>query len=187
MDKSSDQQLIKKCLGGDEKSLEILIKKYLKSIYRFAYRFVGNVQDAEDITQEVFVRVWKNLRKFDKQKNFKTWIFSIARNASLDFLKKKKVAPFSEFENEKGQNFLAYKLIDSRLLPDKLFETIETNDLVASMVKKIPLKDQKILSLRYNQQLTFKEIAKSFGGSIDTIKSRCRRALIVLKKIIDNK
>ena len=89
-----EEQLVRDYLKGDENSLEILIGQYLKPIYSFIYRYVGNASEAEDITQEVFVRVWKNLKKFDQNKKFKTWIFGIAKNASIDWLRKK-ISAFS--------------------------------------------------------------------------------------------
>ncbi len=70
-----DEKLIADYLAGDEQSLELLIKQYLKPIYSFVSRYVGNGQEAEDITQEVFVRVWRSLKKFDQTKSFKTWVF----------------------------------------------------------------------------------------------------------------
>src|SRR3989338_146778 len=94
----SDQQLIADYLTGDEKSLKILYGRYLKPIYSFVYRYVGGGQDVEDVTQDAFVKVWRNLKKFDQNKSFKTWIFSIAKNTAIDFLKKKKAIPFSEFD-----------------------------------------------------------------------------------------
>ncbi len=107
-----DRQLIYDYLKkGDEKSLEILIQRYLKPVYGFAYRYVGNVQEAEDIAQEVFVKVWKNLKKpalslskgFDPKKgNFKAWIFTIAKNTAFDFLKKKKSLQFSDLQKEEN-------------------------------------------------------------------------------------
>ena len=102
-----DAQLIINYLAGDEKSLEILIKRYLKPIYSFVYRYVNNSQDTEDITQEVFVKAWRNLKKFNQQKSFKTWIFSIAKNTSVDHLRKKRAVTFSNFENQEGKNLLA--------------------------------------------------------------------------------
>jgi len=132
MQKHSDQELIAAYLAGDEKSLEILIKQYLKPIYSFVYHFVGSKSDAEDITQEVFVRIWRNIKKYDPKKSFKTWIFSIAKNASIDFLRKsrsasggKKVLPFSEFEDGEGRNFIFDTLADPSFLPEKLIDRVE--------------------------------------------------------------
>ncbi len=91
----SDENLVTDYLKGDKKALEILIGRYLKPIYNFLYRYTGDVAEAEDITQEAFVRAWKNIRKFDRNKKFKTWIFGIAKNAAIDFLRKKKPILFS--------------------------------------------------------------------------------------------
>ena len=81
----TDEQLLNDYLFGDEKSLELLIRRYLKPIFGFVYKYVRNSPDAEDITQEVFVRIWRNLKKFKKEKKFKTWIFAIARNSAMIF------------------------------------------------------------------------------------------------------
>ncbi len=181
---ASDQQLIMDYLAGDEKSLEILIHRYLKPIYSFVYRYVGDEQEAEDVTQEVFVRAWRNLKKFDQKKKFKTWIFSIAKNASIDFLKKKKAIPFSEFENEKGQNMLVETLIDPAPLPDKLFEQSSIGEIVNAAINHLAQKYRMVLFLRYNDHFTFREIAEVLGEPLNTIKSRHRRAIILLKKLL---
>lgn len=172
----TDEQLIADYLKGDEGALEILIKRYLKPIYSFTFRFVGDSATAEDITQETFVRVWRNLKKFDKNKKFKTWIFSIAKNASIDWLKKKKAVPFSNFENENGENSLINKLADF-ILPPK-------EPLLAMAMEKLPSKYRMTLSLRYDDQFTFREIAERLGESINTVKSKHRRAISLLGKLI---
>jgi RNA polymerase sigma-70 factor (ECF subfamily) len=190
----ADEILIKKYLQGDEKSLEILIQRYLKPIYSFIYRFIGNEQDAEDVTQEVFVKAWRNFKKFDQEKNFKTWIFSIAKNTAIDFLKKKKTIPFSEFssqgestfggENAKGENMLTKKITDVAPLPNELLENVEIAQKLASAINKLSPKYRMVLFLRYNDHFNFREIAEIFGESLNTIKSRHRRAILILKKML---
>ncbi len=184
--KDLDQQLIVDYLKGDERSLEILISRYLKPIYVFICRRVGDSQEAEDITQEVFVRVWKNIRKFKRQKSFKTWIFSIAKNASIDFLRKKKTVPFSAFENEKGENGFLENLTDNISLPIEIFRNIGLSESISAAFEKISTAYRQVLSLRYNKDLTFREIAQILGEPIDTVKSRHRRGLIQLRKIFLN-
>jgi len=198
MQERSDQQLITDYLTGDEHSLELLIERYFKPIYGFVYRFVGNVntQDPEDITQDVFVKVWRHIKKFDKKKSFKTWIFSIAKNTAIDFLKKKRTIPFSEFsarggsafggENADGENVLSEKLVDPSPLPHELLERKEIGDILAKAMEKLSLKYRMVLFLRHNDHFTFREIAESLGEPIDTVKSQHRRALIMLKKEILN-
>jgi len=154
MEKENDVQLIDNYLKGDEKSLEILIKNYLKPIYSFVYRYVGNSEVAQDLTQEVFVKAWRNLKKFNQNKSFKTWIFHIAKNTSIDFLKKKKTIPFSEFENEKGENKLIETLVDSSPLPDELFAKTNVGEILHTAMNVLVPKYRMILFLRYNDQLS---------------------------------
>src|SRR5579864_3582763 len=92
----SDLDLINLSIGGDQAAFAQLFDRYIKSVYLLAYRYVLNVDDAEDIAQEAFFRAWKNLKKFDKDRNFKTWLFVIAKNTALDLIKKKKPASFSQ-------------------------------------------------------------------------------------------
>lgn len=178
-EKLEDNKLIQKYLRGDEKSLELLIKRYLKPIYGFVYKNVGSVAEAEDITQEVFVKVWKNLKKFDQNKDFKPWIFQIAKNTSIDFLRKKKPVPFSKFENENGQNVLLENVAADSL---NLIDTLSDKRVVALAMQNLPERDQKIIELRHAQGMSFKEIAGVFQESINTVKSRYRRIIISLRK-----
>jgi len=180
MPKREEEKLVAQYLKGDEKALEILIKQYLKPIYSFVYSYVGNASDTEDITQEVFVKMWRNIKKFDQQKSFKTWFFTIAKNASIDFLKKKKPIPFSKFENEKGQNVFLDNLAAPILLPSEIFNRAD----IDSALKKLSPKYRLVLSLYYGAQLNFREIADSLDEPLNTIKSRYRRALILLKKFL---
>ena len=183
----ADDQLIADYLKGDEESLEILIKRYLKPIYSFVYRYTGSGQDAEDITQEVFVKVWRNLKKFDQQRSFKTWIFAIAKNTSIDLLKKKKAIPFSEFENEAGENMITETLADPSPLPHELLEKAGMAQMLTSAMDTLSPKYRMVLFLRYNDHFNFREIAESLGEPLNTIKSRHRRALVNLKDLLSDK
>lgn len=188
MNQSSDKQealqLIKSYFKGDKQALEVLVKQYLQPVYGYVCTFVGNSSDAEDITQEAFVRAWKNLKKFDQQRNFKTWIFAIAKNAALDFIKKKKSIPFSDFEDESGKNTLLDTLADSAPLPDKLLEQKDLLGLLSSAIEKLSAKYRTVLSLRYDEELNFREISESLGEPLHTVKSRHRRALLMLKELL---
>lgn len=177
---STDKDLIIRYLKGDSKSFDFLVARYLKIIYNFVYKNVGGSADAEDITQEVFVKVWKNIKKFDRSKNFKPWIFQIARNTFIDFLRKKKSIPFSKFENEKGKNVL----IENVATPSvNLIGELSDKKTLATAIKNLTEKEQKIMNLRYGG-LSFKEIAAVLNESINTVKSRYRRGIINLRKNI---
>jgi RNA polymerase sigma-70 factor (ECF subfamily) len=182
MNNIEDKILIKQYLKGDGKSFEILVLKYLKPIYNFACWYIKNRQDAEDITQEVFIKVWRNLKKFDENKKFKAWIFQIAKNAALDFLKKKKEILFSEFENEQGENFFIKKLVNPSPLPNEILEKTEISQKLASIINELPKKYRIVLILHYNDHFTFKEISEILGEPLNTIKSRHQRTILILKK-----
>jgi len=180
----SDEQLVIDYLAGNEESFEILIKSYLKPICNFVYRYLNNGQEAEDITQEVFVKVWRNLKKFDQSKSFKTWIFSIAKNTSIDWLKKKKTIPLSNFKNKEGEDLFIETLADPAPLPNEIFERVNIANMLNAAINQLSLKYRIVLLLRYNDHFNFREIAETLNEPLNTIKSRHRRALVLLKKLL---
>ena len=187
MKQLSDEHLVSKYLSGEKEALEILIRRYLKPVYGFIYKYTGGVSETEDISQDVFVKVWKNLKKFDQVKNFKTWLFTIAKNTTLDFLRKKKMIPFSEFDLEDGSNFLADTIADESLSSEELFEKGERRSVLASALKKLSPEYQTAVALRHNDDMAFHQIADSLGESLNTVKSRYRRAITGLRKIVSKK
>jgi RNA polymerase sigma-70 factor (ECF subfamily) len=176
----SDPQLISEYIKGDEKSLEILVKRYLKPVYNLAYGYTHNQADAEDVAQEVFVKIWKNISKFNTEKSFKSWIFAIAKNTALDTLKKKRAIPFSMFETIDG-NSIADTVADKRPLASEIAEYKENEAIIAESVMKLPLKYRNIVNLRL-KDMTFKSIAEIMDESVNTVKSKYFRAIKLLKK-----
>ncbi len=187
MHEVTDNELVSFYLDGDEQALEALIERYVKIVYGFVYRYVNDASSADDITQEVFIRSWRNLKKFDRKKNFKTWLFAIAKNASLDALKKRKAIPFSMFDDIEGNNVIIDTMTDEALLPNELFERKEIAMILALSLEKLSPKYRMTLFLRYNDHFSFNEIAETLGESLDTIKSRHRRGLILLKNLLMKK
>lgn len=174
LETSEDNQLINKYLKGDEKSLELLINKYLKSIYSFVYKNIGNPAESEDLTQEIFLKIWKNLKKFDQSKNFKPWLYQIARNTAIDYLRKKKSIPFSRFQTESGQNILLDTLTDDS---KDLLEDLHKKDIIEKVTFSLDTNERKLIDLRHKQGMSFQEISDIFKESINTIKSRYRRII----------
>lgn len=180
----TDEQLIQAYAEGDEEAFRALVERYLKPIYNFAYRYAESDGDAADITQDVFVSAWKNIKKFDRNRKFKTWIFAIAKNISLNWIKKKRPALFSAFENESGENSLVESVADPSPLPDELFARAERTEKLSIAIKKLNSNYRTVMLMRYNDHLTFRDIAESLGEPLHTVKSRHRRAIMALEKIL---
>jgi len=178
----SDADLVRSVLSGDEESFTLLLDRHVAGVYSFVYRYLGNADDANDITQETFVRSWKHIKKFDTSRNFKTWIFAIARNASLDFIKKKKSVLFSKIEEgEQSLDAFLAPYVESPDLPSEVLARNDAKQQLEAALAKIPAGYRMVLSLRYREGLKFREIAEVLAEPIDTVKSKHRRGLALLR------
>jgi len=184
--KRSDQQLIVDCLNGDNAAIAILIDRHIKAVFNFAKRLVGKSEDAEDIAQETFIKMWRNLKKYRQGENFKTWLFTIAQNTTIDLLRKRKNFSFSDFERDGEKNSFVETLTDPEPLPDEIFAKAEEKTFLDDVLKKLSLPQREVLLLHYGEHLTFDEIGKILGEPLNTVKSRHRRALIELRKLLDS-
>ena len=182
----TDEEIIVKYLDGEDDALNLLIQRYIKSIYNFVYRYAKNSQDAEDITQDVFILVWKHIKKFDGQKSFRAWIFTIARNTSLNWIKKKKPVLFSELQaifiqdNDPSED--SFDIADESIVSiEEATDALIRNKHVKDAIETLSPQYQNILSMRIDGGFTFQEIADVLDQSINTIQSDYRRALLKLK------
>ena len=175
-----DNLLINKYLEGDQISSKILIDKYTSSVYNFTQRFTGPLY-APDVTQEVFIKVWKNLKKYDKSKSqFKTWLFTIARNSVTDYLRKKKSIPFSFLSED---SFIEDSIEDEAKLPDEILENLQYKEMLTKILNELSPDYRLILTLYYQEDMTFKEIGEILGKPLNTVKSYHLRAIKKLKDL----
>ena len=181
---NDDAQLISAYLEGDEKALTLLVDRYLKDVYNFAYRLTGNPQAAEDITQDSFIKAWKHIRQYRRGSNFQTWIFTITRNTAIDWLRQKKELAFSSFETAQGENVLVETLADEQPLPDELFARAEDTRYVEALLAQINPQYREVLTLRHSSNLTFEEIGKIVRKPLHTVKSQHRRALVAIQRLL---
>lgn len=181
MDKS-DGDIILEYISGDDLMFDLLVKRYIKSIYNFACRIVG-AEDASDITQEVFVKVWKNIKKYNPEKSFKTWIFTIANNTSIDYLRKKHAVLFSQLSSPDEHDDFESNLQSDLPLPDEEYFKNDQIKQINKLILTLPASVRSVIILKYCNDCTFSEIGTILGEPLDTVKSRHRRALIKLKEI----
>ena len=184
----SDEELVGAFLAGDEESFALLVERYLSFVYKFVYRYLRNIDDTNDVTQETFIKAWKYLRKFDTKKKFTTWILTIAKNTALDFIKRKKPMLFSKIEEGDGDldAFLA-PYLEAPDLPADIIERKHIKADLEAALQEITPGYRAVLSLRYNEHLKFREIADVLQEPIDTVKSKHRRGLVLLRKALGSK
>lgn len=177
----SDEELAELCRARDEEAFAILMRRYLNQIYSFSYQYGRSPEDTEDIVQDTFYKTWKYIDRYTAGKQFRPWLYTIARNTALDFLKKKKSAPFSELDDNENDLQFADTLEDESPLQHEVFETaINVNKLQFAMQDLHP--DHKaVIMLHYKDDMTFEEIADIVGKPMNTIKSWHRRALLKLR------
>ena len=179
-----DNELVLLAKSGSEKALETLVKRHLSLVYGSCLRYLRNPDEAEDAVQETYVKVWRNLKKIDPQKNIRSWIMEIAKNTCLDMLKKKNAVPMSAFEDETGYNYLAESLVSTAQSPSEAAERSVLRRILNSALEKLSPAYQRVLSLYYKEGLNFREISEALGEPLHTIKSRHRRAVIGLRELI---
>ena len=179
-----DEELVIHYLRGEHDALELLLRRYLGSIYAYAFRLVQDTTHAEDIAQDTFVKVWQKMHTFRPDASFKTWIFTIAHHTALDFFRKKKHIPLSYFENNEGQNVLLETVPDDELLPDALFGKGEDDAMLESLLSTLEPGARAVLTLHYVEGLTFDEIGKVLHKPLNTVKSQHRRALLKLRDLL---
>jgi RNA polymerase sigma-70 factor (ECF subfamily) len=181
MNNEADSFLVRDYLAGDDEAFKKLLDKYLKSIYGFIYYLTKDSVQVEDLAQETFVKVWKNLSKFNQEKSFKTWLFAIAKNTALDFLKKKKTTNFSFFEDEAGNGGLE-NVAEDAIWPDEILVRKDAAREMERALELIPEKYRVILTLHYQEDFTLREISEILERPYNTIKAYHGRGLVKLKK-----
>ena len=165
-------------LKNDESAYAELMNRYRKPVYHMILKMVRNVDDAEDLTIEAFAKAFKNLHKFKKDFTFSTWLFRIATNNSIDFIRKKKLETLSldtSFSDDNGDS-VTLDVKDNNLDPQE--RTIKTQkiELIRMLVTKLPPKYQRLVRLRYFQEFSYDEIAKELDAPLGTVKAQLHRA-----------
>lgn len=176
-----DNQLIENFLEGNQEAFEKLLSKHLKGVYNFLFQLTSDSSAVDDLAQVTFIKAWKNLEKFDKNKSFKAWIFTIAKNTAYDYFKKKKTIPFSNFIDEEGNNKLE-NISEGEILPDEILVRADSAKILEEKLEKIPAHYRIILTMRYKDDFSLQEIAQILEKPYNTIKSQHNRALLSLKK-----
>lgn len=182
-----ENKLVNKAVKGDNSAFEALMEKHMGIIYNIALRMTANQDDAEDMTQEIMIKIFRSLGSFKGNSKFSTWIYRVAVNTCLDELKKKKnkkhLSLDAEISGDDGENQIEIK--DDSPSPEKLAEQNELRDMVAAAVKLLSDEHRAVIVLRDIRGMSYSEIAGILGCSDGTVKSRISRARAQLKMILE--
>ncbi|HEY8934686.1 MAG TPA: sigma-70 family RNA polymerase sigma factor [Cyclobacteriaceae bacterium] len=184
-----DFRLIDRAVGGDDAAFAKLMQRYKRPVYHMILKMVRNVDDAEDLTIESFAKAFRSLHRFKKDFTFSTWLFRIATNNTIDFIRKKKLNTMSienTYTDDDGQS-VGIDVEDENLDPQE--ETIKAQkaELVQIFVDKLPAKYQKLVRLRYFNELSYEEIAVELEAPLGTVKAQLHRARELMFEMVKNK
>ena len=172
-----ESQCIQRVLEGDANAFETLVHAYEKTVYNLALRTLGNREDAEDVTQEAFLKAYRSLSSYRGDSKFSVWLYRIVSNLCLDLLRAKKRRPTQSLnvENEEGEED-ELDIPDEQFSPEHLLDRKLTRESVQRGLASLPDDARQILLLREIQGLSYEEIGQTLDLDPGTVKSRIFRA-----------
>lgn len=178
--------LIAKSQQGDVEAFGELVSIYEKQVYTVAYRFMGNPEDASDLTQEAFVRAFRAISRFRGEASFKTWIYHIVANVCRDELRKRKKQAVVSLDAPivTDDGYIAREQEDWSLAPERVYDSIELQETIQQLLNQLIPEYRQVLVLREIQGFTYEEIANILECSLGTVKSRINRARKALRDLI---
>jgi len=178
----TDVELIAKAISGREDGFEELVRRYQRPITNYVFRMLNDYDSSLDVTQEVFIKVYNSLERYSSEYKFSTWLYRIAHNAAIDFIRRRSPNQQSiETENKDG----AYQLqIESpNPTPEQERERSEWRTEIEAVVKCLPSVYRELILLRHAQDLSYDEIAEITNLPLGTVKNRLFRAREMMREI----
>jgi RNA polymerase sigma-70 factor, ECF subfamily len=186
-DAVEDSDLVAAFLNGEEHAFTTLVERYQVRLLNFIYRTIGDRDRAEDLVQEVFIRVYRHLHRFDRSKKFSTWAYTIASNLAKNELRNRSRHPLVLFQSVKknwddDQRPMQFEDTVSR--PDELYRKRHLRELVEASVARLPEHHRQVFVLRELEGKSYEEIAEITACNLGTVKSRLNRARNSFAEII---
>jgi RNA polymerase sigma-70 factor (ECF subfamily) len=183
-----DSAVVAAFLGGEERAFQELVERYQTRLLNFVYRTIGDREKAEDLVQEVFIRVYRHLHRFDPSKKFSTWIYTIASNLAKNELRNRSRNPLVLFQTIKKNwqdEDRPLQFEDATSRPDDLYRKRHLRELVEESVAQLPEHHRQVFVLRELEGKSYEEIAEITATNLGTVKSRLNRARSSFAEIIE--
>ncbi len=178
------QDIVLLARNGSQQAYSELVKMFGSSLLGYFYRNTGKISDAEDLVQDVFMRVVKSLNRYDEREKFHLWLFRIAHNLLIDYWRKHKIKLESEIGDELG--VFGRNIANDDIDPVTALSNKETYDKLQKALDELPASQKEVLLLRYFSGLSFEEISEISGTPIGTSLARAHRGLERLKTMLKN-
>ena len=182
--------LVRRCISGDAAAWEEIVQRYHRRIYNVCYRFAGDAENAQDLTQEVFIKMYRTLSTYDSGKGaFMTWVTTITRNLLVDHFRKSKGDRITDSldtapsEHEDAQP-LSDQIADRGLPPDAAVQSLEAREMVHGALQKLSPELREAVILRDLQDMDYKDIAVVLKVPEGTVKSRINRGRTELARLL---
>lgn len=186
----TDHELIESCQSGDTKAFDTLVTRHRGKVYAMVQNMIKNDADAWDLSQEVFLKVWKALPKFEARAKFSTWLYRITHNVVYDWLRKRKIDSAGEFDDailSEGSVAVGSTTTPKQdLRPDQALENSELGARIHAAMATLSAEHRETILLREVQGFDYKEIAKAMGCSLGTVMSRLYYARKKLQTLLSN-
>ncbi|MGE5275418.1 MAG: sigma-70 family RNA polymerase sigma factor [Acidobacteriota bacterium] len=179
----SDEAVVARVLSGEDDLFGLLVRRYQTRVHAHVAKMIGHREDALDLTQEIFLKVYQALTRFNPEYKFSTWLFRIAGNAAIDHLRKKrpKVVPL-EVPDHDGQGRLSSPEYSTQDLdPYDTLRNVERGKAISEAIAELPLEFRELIALRHFAGLSYEEIAEVKEMPLGTVKNKLFRARAVLK------
>jgi len=181
--RTEDLHFIQNALSGDDTAYKNLMNKYHDAIFHFIYRIVRDRHQVEDLTQEAFIKAFSSLRSFNNEYAFSTWLYKIATNNSIDYIRRKKLQMYSiDKPHETGDSDYTIELPDETYETDRGIIRGQRAQLLMDAIANLPEKYKKVIHLRHTEEKSYEEIAKILKLPIGTVKAHIFRAREMLYK-----
>lgn len=177
----TDEELIERFQNGDVYAFDLIVKRYKNQLLNFIYRFLGNTEEAEDLVQETFLRVYRNRKAYQKVAKFSTWIYTIAGNLAKTELRKRKRRRFFSI-SELGYNDKDYDISDENYNPERDVDGRIKETMIHEKIMELSPKFREVIILRDVQQLSYEEISEIVNIPLGTVKSRVNRGRLKLQE-----
>ena len=181
-----DAELVRKSLAGDQRACRDLVRRYQRPVFSVLMRVVRRAEDAEDLAQETFVRMFRALDRYDPERPFTAWLFTIATRLAIDHLRRRRVQTVSLTVTQPGSTEERdIDVEDPGLKPDEVTSNAEEERIAQDLIDSLPEHYRIVVLLRHQQDLSYEEIAEALNLPLGTVKARIHRARALLKKHIE--